>query len=120
MGNGRSGKVGLAITCAIATVALAVPGTQAQDQGAAGSCQPGAPGVGDPDYPGYGNGGYDVRHYGLDIAYAPGKDQVDGEAAIRAHATQNLCSFNLDLVGLNVKRIDVDGERARFGAAARS
>jgi hypothetical protein len=31
-------------------------------------CTPGAPGVGDAYFPGYGNGGYDVRHYDLDVS----------------------------------------------------
>jgi hypothetical protein len=29
----------------------------------------GSPGIGDPYYPTYGNGGYDVRHYALDLSY---------------------------------------------------
>src|SRR5215211_2733294 len=32
---------------------------------------PGAPGAGDVYFPFAGNGGYDVRHYDLDITYAP-------------------------------------------------
>ena len=51
-------------------------------------CVAGAPGVGDKDYPTYGNGGYDVRHYDLDIAYDPATDRLEGEASISAKATQ--------------------------------
>ena len=32
---------------------------------------PGAPGIGDPYFPLDGNGGYDVRHYDLDVTYDP-------------------------------------------------
>ena len=58
---------------------------------------PGAPGVGDPYFPLAGNGGYDVVHYGLDVAYDPDTDVLSGVATIRARATQNLSSFNFDL-----------------------
>ena len=81
---------------------------QAQD------CVPGAPGLGDAYYPTYGNGGYDVGHYDLDVAYDPATDQLDGDASVRATATESLCSFDLDLVGLDVRRVEVDGKRARW------
>ena len=81
---------------------------QAQD------CVPGAPGLGDAYYPTYGNGGYDVSHYDLDVAYDPATDQLDGDASVRATATESLCSFDLDLVGLDVRRVQVDGKRARW------
>ena len=35
------------------------------------AARPGARGIGDPYFPHAGNGGYDVRHYGLDVAYSP-------------------------------------------------
>ena len=60
---------------------------------------PGAPGIGDPYFPLDGNGGYDVRHYELDLRYDPATDVLAGVAKIRAEARQNLSSFNLDLVG---------------------
>ena len=66
---------------------------------------PGAPGIGDAYYPTYGNGGYDVAHYDLDVRYDPASDQLTGRATIRARATQNLSSFNLDLTGLTVDAV---------------
>ena len=69
----------------------------------------GAPGIGDPYFPLAGNGGYDVAHYQLDINYDPPNNHIDGVATISATATQNLSSFNLDLVGLNVQAIAVNG-----------
>jgi aminopeptidase N len=75
---------------------------------------PGAPGVGDSYYPTYGNGGYDVAHYDLDVRYDPATDQLTGRATIRARATQNLSSFNLDLVGLTVDAVKVDGRAATW------
>ncbi len=94
-------------------VALLLPGAaQAGPSGGGGKCTPGAPGVGDEYYPEYGNGGYDARHYGLRVAYTPATDQLEGRAAIRAKATQNLCSFNFDLVGLRVRNVEVNGRKA--------
>ena len=75
---------------------------------------PGAPGLGDPYFPLDGNGGYDVGHYLLDVAYDPDTDVLSGVATIRAEATQNLSSFNLDLDGLTVRSVTVDGRRARW------
>ena len=60
---------------------------------------PGSPGVGDPYLPLEGNGGYDVRHYMLNLSYAPGRRQLSGTVRIRAVATQNLSRFDLDRSG---------------------
>src|SRR3954470_18721920 len=74
----------------------------------------GAPGIGDPYFPLDGNGGYDARHYLLDLRYDPATDVLAGTAVIRARATQNLSSFNLDLVGMTVRAIAVDGRPASW------
>ena len=75
---------------------------------------PGAAGVGDPYFPLAGNGGYDVRMYLLDITYDPATDVLTGVATIVATATQNLSSFNLDLDGLTVRSITVNGRPATW------
>jgi hypothetical protein len=75
---------------------------------------PGADGIGDPYYPLDGNGGYDVRHYTLDLGYDPPTDTLTGVATIRARATQDLSQFNLDLDGLTVREITVKGAPATF------
>ncbi|MFG1947910.1 M1 family metallopeptidase [Nonomuraea sp. NPDC048826] len=74
----------------------------------------GAPGIGDPDFPLDGNGGYDVAHYALRIGYVPARRQLDGEATIRATATQPLSRFNLDLHGFEIGAVSVDGAAATF------
>ena len=88
---------------------------------AAGSAQasvvkfsPGAAGIGDPYFPLDGNGGYDVSHYDLNFEYDPETDVLRGLERIDAKAKQNLSSFNLDLVGLNVRAVFVDGDQARW------
>ncbi|MGW5199387.1 M1 family metallopeptidase [Streptomyces spiralis] len=74
----------------------------------------GAPGIGDPYFPQAGNGGFDARHYALDIAYDPDTDRLDGRTTLTARATENLSSFDLDLQQLQVTRVEVDGRRAGF------
>ncbi|GAA4106405.1 M1 family metallopeptidase [Actinomadura miaoliensis] len=81
-------------------------------QGAA--ARPGQDTIGDPYVPGDGNAGYDVQHYGLKLAITPGgAEELDGTAEITATATQRLPSFNLDLTGLRVSQVTVDGAAAR-------
>ena len=92
----------------------------AASSAAAGSSdkfRPGTAGVGDAYFPMDGNGGYDVRHYRLDLDYDPATDELSGLAKIRARATQNLSRFNLDLDGLTVRSITVDGKRAAWSRA---
>jgi aminopeptidase N len=75
---------------------------------------PGARGSGDPFFPLAGNGGYDVRHYTLDLNYDPHNNSLDAHATITARATQNLSRFDLDLRGLHVDSVSVNGADASF------
>ena len=72
---------------------------------------PGSPGLGDPFFPNAGNGGYDVSHYGLVLAYEPSSNQLSGTATITATATQNLSRFDLDLRGFTISRLLVERPR---------
>ncbi|GAA3938401.1 M1 family metallopeptidase [Actinomadura viridis] len=109
-----------AAAAGVAVLATAVPPAALADPGAGhgdgweGHFTPGAPGVGDAYFPLEGNGGYDVRHYDLDLTYDPGSDQLDGIVTINARATQNLSSFDLDLSGMDVERVRVGRYRADF------
>lgn len=69
----------------------------------------GAAGAGDPYFPTYGNGGYDVAGYDLALKYDPSANELDGTATITATATEDLKRFDLDLHGLSVRRVTVDG-----------
>ena len=73
---------------------------------------PGAAGIGDPYFPTYGNGGYDVAGYDLALKYDPKSGRLDGTATITATATQDLDRFDLDLAGLTVATVTVDGAAA--------
>ncbi|MEV0926018.1 M1 family metallopeptidase [Streptomyces spongiicola] len=78
---------------------------------------PGAVGLRDPYFPGLGNGGYDVRHYDLALDYEPKSNLLRGTATITARATQDLSAFNLDLRGLDVDGVTVNGVPAEAGRA---
>ncbi|MEU4210762.1 M1 family metallopeptidase [Streptomyces sp. NPDC026206] len=75
---------------------------------------PGAPGIGDAYFPHLGNGGFDVRHYDLDVRYAPDTGRLDGRATLTARATGSLSVFDLDLQQLNVTSVEVNGLPASF------
>jgi aminopeptidase N len=77
----------------------------------------GSSGVGDPFFPLAGNGGYDVRHYHLNLDYERTINRLDGRVTIRAKATKNLKSFNLDFRGYEISRLTVNGRRARYERA---
>ncbi|MCT7351583.1 M1 family metallopeptidase [Streptomyces sp. 15-116A] len=78
---------------------------------------PGAAGVRDPYFPKAGNGGYDVTHYDLDLAYEPRTRRLSGTATLTARATQDLSALNLDLDGMDVERVTVGGAEARWNRA---
>ena len=109
----RRGLGALLLTASTGLVLFLGPAA-AQGGGGGGQFQPGAPGAGDPYFPLDGNGGYDVDHYDLDVKYDPATDVLEGTAKIRAKATQSLSSFNLDLLGLTVLSVKVDGRRAAW------
>jgi aminopeptidase N len=93
---------------ALASALLAAPA-------AAAPFSPGSSGLGDPFFPLAGNGGYDVKHYSLDLDYEPQPANVlDAEAKIVAKATQNLSTFNLDLRGYDISDLEVNGRDASF------
>ncbi|MEV7324675.1 M1 family metallopeptidase [Streptomyces sp. NPDC093970] len=100
----RSARLGALATAAASFLVIAAAPAPTQ----------GAPGIGDPYFPQLGNGGFDARHYDLDVAYNPDTDRLDGRTTLTARATQNLSSFDLDLQKLEVTRVEVDGRRARF------
>ncbi|MGI9598691.1 MAG: M1 family metallopeptidase [Acidimicrobiales bacterium] len=71
----------------------------------------------DPYVGTFGNGGYDVTHYDLAIDWDPTREVLAGVTTIDATAEQDLSRFNLDLVGLEVEQVTVDGAPASFEQA---
>ncbi|WP_333772240.1 M1 family metallopeptidase [Streptomyces sp. IBSBF 3136] len=97
----------------LATVPFAVAAMLAA-AGPAAAGTIGASGAGDPYFPLSGNGGYHVKHYDLTLRYDTTGRHLDGKAVLTARATQKLTSFDLDLKGLKVTRVTVDGTAAGF------
>ncbi len=73
-----------------------------------------AEGLGDSFYPYLGNGGYDALHYEIDLDIDPVANTIGALTTITAQATQELSEFNLDLSGLTVEDIRVDGSAAEY------
>ncbi len=100
------------LSCAAAVTAAAL--AVAAPAGAA-NWTAGAPGAGDPFFPQAGNGGYDVRHYALDLGYDPATGILDGSARITLVPTQDLDQLNLDLRDwFEVSRVAVGKHRAAY------
>ncbi|GAB4415177.1 MAG: hypothetical protein Kow00106_10550 [Anaerolineae bacterium] len=77
---------------------------QAQDGPVAG-----AAGIGDPYFPALGNGGYDARHYTIELIADLDTNTIDATATLTALATQELRTFNLDYAGPQVLSVAVNG-----------
>ncbi|MFF9040176.1 M1 family metallopeptidase [Streptomyces sp. NPDC014892] len=103
---------------ALLTVALALTLTSCTGGGGEAGAARGSAGLRDPYFPRLGNGGYDASHYALTLDYDPEADaSLRGTAVITARATRDLASFNLDLKGLDVEAVAVDGVTARWKRA---
>ena len=95
----------------------AAPPAPGDDPGGAGTApgvEPAAEGVGDSLYPLLGNAGYDVLHYGIELDVDPASNTISAMTTITALATQDMSAFNLDLSGLEVHDVTVDGVVAVF------
>ena len=102
--------VALLLTAAVVVSPLARP------PGAAGvsRAEAGSAGVEDDLFPKAGNGGYRVQHYDLHLRYAPDVRRLRARAEIISRSRTALRSFHLDLYGLRVDAVTVDGEAAQW------
>ena len=108
-------RIRRSVVISLAALTLAAPAlavsSEAEERAPA---SPGTSGVGDPYFPKDGNGGYNVGHYDLDLRYRPASDKLSGRATISATSNKRLSRLNLDLVGLKVHRIKVNGKKAAW------
>src|SRR4051794_4667748 len=74
----------------------------------------GARSAGDELFPTLGNGGYDAKHYALDLSYLPGVHLLSGTTTLTATATEPLHEFSLDLQGFTISAVTVDGVPATY------
>ena len=86
------------------------PSTEATRAGV----EPAGEGLGDILYPLLGNAGYDVAHYGIELDVDPASNTISAMTTITALATQDMSAFNLDLSGLEVHDVTIDGVAAEF------
>ncbi len=101
------------LSAAVAAAALFAP-IAAQAPAAGAGATPGAQTSGDSFFPDMGNGGYDVRAYQVSLRFDPTTQQIDAECAITMVAHQDLSELSLDLSGLSVNEVTVDGTSAVF------
>ncbi|MFJ9245362.1 M1 family metallopeptidase [Streptomyces sp. NPDC101776] len=104
-----SPRVPTATACALTALLLTACSGTAGVQGTASSA-----GVHDPYFPKAGNGGYDVTHYDLTLAYTPTTHHLTATTTITARATAALSAFDLDLKGMKVDSLTVEGKKASW------
>ncbi|HEY2478325.1 MAG TPA: M1 family metallopeptidase [Solirubrobacterales bacterium] len=68
----------------------------------------------EPFFPRSGNRGYDVKHYDVSLGYQPRSGMLTARDVVEARATTKIRRFSLDLDGLKVTSVSVDGEAAKF------
>ena len=100
--------------CKFALASVLTVATLAGASAAYAAFTPGASGLGDPFFPLGGNGGYDVRHYDLTLAYDPPSNRLTGTASIDATSSQDLSQFDLDFRGFDITALEVNGTAAAF------
>ena len=61
--------------------------------------------------PSHGSTDYKVESYELELDYRVNSNRLTGKATITAYATQSLSRFSLDLSGLRVSKVSVNGRR---------
>ena len=71
----------------------------------------------DPFFPTFGNTGYDVIHYGLDLDVSLAPHHLDGKAFLLIRAQRDLPKLMLDLSGLKVSDVRINGAKAAFSQA---
>ena len=94
MGPGRLAARALVLVLAVGLVPAGNAATGRQRDGAVA----GSSGVGDAYFPLDGNGGYQVRHYTLDLRYTPSTGRLRGTGELTARARSDLTRFDLDFL----------------------
>ena len=108
----HDGGVRTDLRAALGATALATLSLLAAAAPVSAAFQPGARSLGDPIFPQIGNGGYDVRHYAIDLDYDPPTNRFapGTKTTISAQATQDLSRFSLDFQrDLQIDSVAIDG-----------
>jgi aminopeptidase N len=99
-----AGALGLGLLAAPMGTAIAKPTTPTQ---ATTSSQQ------DSLFPEVGSSRYDVKHYAISLSYQSSGD-IKAKTTLTAKARKSLTSFSLDLEGLTVDKVRVNGHKADF------
>ena len=99
---------------AAGVVALSIMGVGAFAAAPAHAAEPGGQTTGDSLFPNVGNTGYDVEHYDIALAYDHDTGAIEATTDIAATASAELSSFSLDLEGLTVDAVLVNGAPASY------
>ncbi len=102
-------------TTAVAALATCLPLLAVGGAATASNSAPvaGSTTSGDSLFPDAGNGGYDAQRYRITLAYRADRSIV-ATTRMTARALRPLSSYSLDLEGLRVRSVRVDGRAARF------
>ena len=65
--------------------------------------------VDDPIFPALGNSGYNAKHYDIALSWFAGDGSIDATMTMTARARRSMSSFSLDLAGLSVSEVRVNG-----------
>jgi aminopeptidase N len=96
----------------VACIVVLVVGLLAGSASAVAAAAPKQPS--EPFFPRSGNRGYDVKHYDVSLGYQPRSGELTARDVVEARATSGLRRFSLDLDGLKVTSVSVDGEAAKY------
>jgi aminopeptidase N len=69
----------------------------------------------EPFFPHAGDPGIDVYNYKVALGFKPGSGRIRVAERVSAYATRQLGQFSLDLFGLHVHSVNVNGSPASFG-----
>jgi len=72
--------------------------------------------MGDADsyLPGHGDVSFDVKHYDLELTYKVEGNHLEGRARVSCRARTELHELELDLHGLKVAKVTLDGRRVKY------
>ncbi len=112
----RTALVALAMPAALLLTAVGSVGPALSAPGTADRALLGSVVGSDPYLAPQGNGGYDVTHYDVDLAYDAATHGIaTATATLTATAAKDLQGFSLDArSGLRIRSVAVDGRPARF------
>jgi aminopeptidase N len=82
--------------------------------GLSATANAGAAGVSEPFFPRAGNPGINVVHYGVSFSFDPRRGTIRANETVTLKATRRLRRFSLDLQGLQVTSLEMDGGLPSF------